>query len=216
MIILIFTIYSHFILHGYISQKSTLKYKLEVIIPCISHVVQVTTSLGPAKPNRTLTNNPSPMNLEQSSAGGGGGRHHEHIENSSKLHSEASFASEASAPHFHGWVEPPLPPPSFSNAVTTTTAQVAQGESVIPVDDMDEDCDEYISRGSHSSETLFSLKINWDIFKELGKYPLKLGARNGHTRTSSSGSSNCSELGTTMKEIFGPIKLYECTVPLAR
>ncbi|XP_035709035.1 sn1-specific diacylglycerol lipase alpha isoform X3 [Folsomia candida] len=183
---------------------------------------RVTTSLGPAKPHRAMTNSASPM-INESSLGGGG----DFIEHSSKQHSGASFASEASgscARHD----EPPIK--AMTSTTTTTAAIVSVSKPSPPArsssqkqmmleDDVlpaDEDVDEYISvAGSHSTETLFSLKINWDIFKELGKHPLKLSRKNSHTRTSSSGSSTCSELGTTMKEIFGPIKLYECTVPLA-
>lgn len=168
---------------------------------------QVTTSLGPAKPQRTLTNNASPMNLLPSSS-------RDNVldiaETSSKMHSEASLVVEP----VHNSAEQFV----WNHESCPTQKQVPlQSEQVTPpLEDMDEECDDYISLGDPpSTETLFTLKINWDIFKELTKNPLKISSKGTHTRNSSSGSSNGSELGTTMKELFGPIKLYECTVPLA-
>lgn len=124
------------------------------------------------------------------------------IECSSKLHSEASFVSETTSACPTTWIERPVLSPSND----------VQHEDI-----ENENCEDCLSlAASHSSQTLFSLKISWDYFKELGKHPSgKALAANSHSRKSSSGSSNCSELGTTMKEIFGPLKLYECKVPLA-
>jgi len=171
-------------------------------------VNKVTTSYGPAKPHRTLTN-ASPMNFVTEGTSGNGA-----VECSSKMQSEApSFVSEASVTSV------------CANGITVNPWTVEEQTAVrspisndVPEDIDNEECDDCISlAATNSTETLFSLKISWDYFKELGTFPSTRKALTAytHSRQNSSGSSNCSELGTTMKELFGPIRLYECTVPLA-
>jgi hypothetical protein len=167
--------------------------------------VKVTTSYGPAKPHRVLTN-ASPMNFVTETASANA------VECSSKLQSEASFASEASVASVRGSV-------MTGNAWTVEQQPIIISPSIHngPEDIDNEEAEDCLSlAATNSTETLFSLKISWDYFRELGTFPSsKALIANGHSRKGSSGSSNCSELGTTMKELFGPIRLYECTVPLA-